>query len=80
MMIGLLLAWIQTLAVQHFPLEVLNLLTKATTFTPVFQLLLVMTCTKVSKIKSSEELAEQVLIFEKLITPTDMRSKKEATV
>ena len=43
MMTGPLLAWIQKLAVKHFALEVQNLFTKATTFTPVFRLLLVMT-------------------------------------
>ena len=41
MMTGSLLAWIQILAVQHFTFEVLNIFTKATTFTPVFPLLLV---------------------------------------
>ena len=40
MMTGHLLAWVQKLAVQHFTLEVKNLLTKAATFTPVFRLLL----------------------------------------
>ena len=42
MMTGPLLAWIQKLAVQHFTLEVQNVFTKATTFTPIFRLLLVM--------------------------------------
>ena len=42
MMTGPSLAWIQKFAVQHFTLEVENLLTKATIFTPVFRLLLVM--------------------------------------
>ena len=43
MMTGPLVAWVQKLAVQHFTLEVENLFTKATTFTPVFfSLLLVM--------------------------------------
>ena len=41
-MTGSLLAWIQKLAVQHFTLEVKDLFTKATTFTPVFLLLLAM--------------------------------------
>ena len=36
---GCLLALIQKLAVQQFTLEVSNLFTKATTFTPVFRLL-----------------------------------------
>ena len=39
---GPLLAWIQKLAVQHFTLQVCNLFTKATVFTPIFRLLLVM--------------------------------------
>ena len=40
MMTGPLLAWIQKLA--FLQLNILNLFTKATTFAPVFQLLLVM--------------------------------------
>ena len=39
---GPLLARSQKMAVQHFTLEVECLFTKATTFTPVFRLLLVM--------------------------------------
>ena len=39
---GPLLAWIQKLAVQHFTLQAQNIFTKATTFTPVFRLLLLM--------------------------------------
>ena len=42
MVTGPLLAWMQKLAVQHFTLEVENLFTQATTFTHLFQLLLVM--------------------------------------
>ena len=42
MITGPLLAWKEKLVVQHFTLEVSNLFTKATTFTPVFRLFLVM--------------------------------------
>ena len=35
-----LLAWMQKLSAQHFTVEVQNLFTKATTFTPIFRLLL----------------------------------------
>ena len=42
MITGPLLVWIQKLAVQHSTLVVKNILTKATIFTPVFQLLQVM--------------------------------------
>ena len=41
-MTGPLLARIQKLVVKHFTLEIQNLFTKATTFTPIFWLLLVM--------------------------------------
>ena len=41
-MTGTLLAWTQKLALEHFTLEILNLFTKVTTFTPVFRWLLVM--------------------------------------
>ena len=38
MISGLLLAWIQKLAVQHFTPEAYNLFTKTTKFTPVFSI------------------------------------------
>ena len=41
-MTGPLLAWMQKLVVQHLILEVQNLFTKVTAFTPIFLLLLVM--------------------------------------
>ena len=43
MMTGPLLAWMQKMSVHRSTLEVKNLFTKVTTFTPVFRLLLVMT-------------------------------------
>ena len=42
MITGPLPEWIQKLAVEYFALDVKNLFTKTTTFTPIFRLLLVM--------------------------------------
>ena len=49
-MTGPLLAWTQKFAVQHFTLKVQNLFTKATIFTSVFRLLLVMLVTHILRI------------------------------
>ena len=53
MMPGPLLTWMQKLAAQQFTLDVYNLFTKATTFTPVFRLLLVMQTLFLSSLPAS---------------------------